>query len=254
MGDARASSPGTPPSGAGRDPRALGASDARPLPPASGQSLVRHLHQLSGQEKEPNPVELDHGYAKPWNRHPDASIRSRPAKFLFMQHFPRHFLRREEPEVRVDLDSAEGSEPFAQAVNPFLAEASNLTPKTPTTPPAVLLAQAADQSSHSCPDVLPPNKTNWTPAMHKLWAKATKILQADRLGRLTCEGSPNELILKRNLVEKAAHRLRHLFASVATWESGLLSWFHSTLQEHLMAPFLVGYHEAMQCLRLKVSF
>lgn len=47
-------------------------------------SAETYLHRLSGQEREPHIVSMDHSYAKAWNAHPD-SHHAKPARLLFMK-------------------------------------------------------------------------------------------------------------------------------------------------------------------------
>lgn len=213
------------------------------------QNLMAYLHHLSGQEREVNVFEIDHGYAKPWNRHPDPAIKSRPAKFLFMKSFPRHFARsRDNSNTFIDVDTIDDGN-GVDRINPFIAEVQALTPRTPTTP---FLGPGLVDEASLLVDRAPVDKRAWSSAMHKLWNRSLKILQTDRLGRLVCEGKANEIIVKRNLLEKAASRLRQSFASIVAWDASQLAWLHAALQAYITPIFLVSYHEAMQLLRQKV--
>lgn len=219
-----------------------GSGQPSPQLASQSQNLMSYLLRLSGQEKESSVIDFDHNYSKPWNRHPDPNIRARPARFLFMRDFPRHFRRKENPEEDIGVISSETE----QEVNPFQYEASTMTtPKTPLTPMDLV-------DTHEGPDLPPPNKTGWTSQMHKLWTRSLKILQADRLNRLTYSGLPNEIILKKNLQDKTCTKFRQLFASVARWEEKILLWLQTVLHAHVAPIFLIAYHEAMQLLRQKV--
>ncbi|KPM08298.1 hypothetical protein QR98_0068140, partial [Sarcoptes scabiei] len=52
--------------------------------------IQQFLHTVSGQLKISSIQETEHSYAKNWNVHPDPTVLLRPAKFLFMKHFPHH--------------------------------------------------------------------------------------------------------------------------------------------------------------------
>ena len=69
-----------------------------PPPPAPviqdmQEIMSAHLKKLSGQGQEQFLHILDHNYCRPWNRHPDPSMKCRPAKYLFMKDFPKHVIR-----------------------------------------------------------------------------------------------------------------------------------------------------------------
>ncbi|RWS30211.1 KAT8 regulatory NSL complex subunit 3-like protein [Leptotrombidium deliense] len=204
--------------------------------------LLLYLRRLSGQERDLSVVEVEHSYSKSWNVHPDPNIKSRPARFLFMSNFPKHveYNRSSEDDV-IDVDNVESS-PLSGIQNPFLVEVQQLQLKPQISP---------DFSETSNIELQPPNRQGWTSTMVKVWTKALKILQNDRLSKLTFEGLKNELILKRNLMEQTCNKFRQLFASVG-WDTTTLNWLHSSLNEHVSPIFLVGYHEAMQCLRQKL--
>lgn len=217
-------------------------------PDPNQPNLMAYLHHLSGQEKEVRIFDADHTYARAWNRHPDANIKARSAKFLFMKHFPKHFLRGPLGNDAIDVVEVNPS-PFQDGLDPFIAEVQALTPRTPTTPS---FGPGLNEEAHMLVEKPLADKRNWSQTKHKLWAKSLRILQGDRLARLVCEGKVDEVIVKRNLIEKAASRFRQAFAAIAAWDASLLSWLHSTLHSHVISIYLVTYHEAMQILRQKV--
>ena len=199
----------------------------------NSQSIQSYLQRLSGQEKKYNLIDVDHNYAKPWNRHPDSSIRAKAAKFLFMKNFPKHFQRYSTNDAeQVDVVTVE-------------------KPKSLPIINADQQAKAAQINVHESNESVTPPKTGWTPQMHKLWTQAMKILQSDRLARLSYESLPNEIILKRNLIERTAAKLRQLFAT-AGWDLNLISWLNNTLVEYIGPVFLAPYHESMHLLKSKV--
>ena len=55
---------------------------------ASQPSFTNHM---SSAQQEADIVWLDHGYAKPWSAHPDAS-NAKPVRLLFMTKHPRKAL------------------------------------------------------------------------------------------------------------------------------------------------------------------
>ncbi|XP_074598500.1 KAT8 regulatory NSL complex subunit 3-like [Brevipalpus obovatus] len=201
---------------------------------AQSGSVLAYIHGLSGQAKKCSIVESEHSYSKSWNRHPDPSIKSRPAKFLFMESFLRSSAAINEDVIDVDSSVNDG-----QPTNPLVTEVNALT---------------KGNSSHDdiCSIDMIPSKSSWSPLVQRLWAKALSILYSDRLIRLSIEGSPNEVVIRKMLAAKCANRFRHLFASVTFWDSSILAWLNATLCEHISGHYLSAYHEAMQNLRQKL--
>ncbi|CAG2103699.1 unnamed protein product, partial [Medioppia subpectinata] len=209
----------------------------------NSQTIQTYLHAISGQEKRFNVIDVDHNYAKPWNRHPDAQIRAKAAKFLFMKNFPKHFGRRYHYDFGQHIDVV--SLPAAnQRPLPFPGTA----PTDYTAVKSVQMITAADLNSN---ELTTPTKTGWTPQMCKLWSKATKILHSDRLSRLSYDSLPNEVILKKNLQERTTTKFRHLFAATG-WDISQISWLNTTLNEYVGPVFLTAYHESLQILRAKI--
>lgn len=198
-------------------------------------SVLAFIHGLSGQAKKCTIVESEHSYSKSWNHHPDPSIKSRPAKFLFMDNFVKSNNSGLNTEIDVDNVLADEAKQ-----NPLVAEVNALNKGL--------------YSSHDehCSSESIPNKTTWTPLAQRLWAKALSILYSDRLIRLSIEGSPNEVVIRKMLAVKCANKFRHLFASIAFWDTSLLTWLHQTLCDHVAGQYLIAYHEAMQNLRQKL--
>ena len=64
----------------------------------------------------------------------------------------------------------------------------------------------------------------WTIQQSRLYGRVLKALQADRLGRLAMEEMPNEPVLRRQLVDKTARRLRQALAH-AGWVCVSINFF-----------------------------
>lgn len=205
---------------------------------------ILYLRKLSGQEKELNIVEVDHSYNKPWNRHPDSSIRSRPAKFLFMDNFPKHFKDYQDRNfnihnLKVIDDNLQNSN---SEINPFIKEAIQSGVKV----------NNFDESEPFEEEPKTLNQTNWTNKMIKLYSGAIDILNSDRLSRLSYVNRENELILRKNLTEKTSSKFRYLFAAVGCWDISLLNWLHLTLADNLTNSYLQIYLDAIQHLRQRL--
>lgn len=202
--------------------------------------------------------QIDHSYAKPWNQHPDPDIRARPARFLFMNSFPRH-LKQGKAKANSDdvtvVDVVSSDEENEKYENPLSSEIQSLAslPSTANADRSSSRPGLESDDLWGTTDKPPVNKIGWTSRKVKLYTKSIKILNTDRLARLNAEGKPNEYVIKRNILERTASRFRQLFSSIALWDPQLLTWLHSTLHAHVISAYLICYHESMQLLRQKMS-
>lgn len=220
------------------------ATDMASTQSTTHKTVMNFLHDLSGQTKRTDVTEVDHNYSKPWNQHPDSSIRAKPAKFLFMKNFPKHFLRQPKSGYNEPVDVLEVTEKRS------LMSVLNACGDIIGTQHLKTLSSSKEEEVCEMPS---PPKANWSTQMTKIWNKTVKILNSDRLARLAYEGANNEAILKRNLTERTANKFRQLFASGCGWDLNLLTWLNNTLVDHVGSPFIRCYHECMHLLRLKAS-
>lgn len=72
-----------------------------------------------------------------------------------------------------------------------------------------------------------------------------KILNSDRMARLTYAGSWNEPILRRTIIDKSVQRTRALMASIS-WDVRLTQWLHNLLIENLSTSYLGAYFDILQ--------
>ncbi|KAJ8317336.1 hypothetical protein KUTeg_005240 [Tegillarca granosa] len=154
-------------------------------------------------------ISMDHGYSKPWSAHPDAS-NARPVKLLYMTKLPRNQEALSQ-DVIVDVDSVATSSP-----PPYdMAKARSLMHECDR---HVNFARMED-SSEDWEDRI--TRTGWTLQQNRLFNKVMKALQADKLARLTYQGSTNEPVMRRIHIDKTARRVRHALASVS-WVPSLI--------------------------------
>lgn len=84
-----------------------------------------------------------------------------------------------------------------------------------------------------------------------MWTRANKILDNDRVIRLTFEGHCNEVLLRRNLLDQTTTKFRELLGSTF-WEPTLVRWLHETLMEYLNPYYKSVYLDVLQLLRVKI--
>ncbi|XP_064599925.1 KAT8 regulatory NSL complex subunit 3-like [Liolophura sinensis] len=213
-----------------------GEASTSPVARPKSKSFLSHI---VGQEQEVDFVSIDHCYSKPWSAHPDAS-HAKPVRMLFMAKLPRG-QSIVEPDVELDVETP----PFKPVVpyDPVKARS--------------MMTECERQVTNSCSEEGPDDwednvtRTGWTLQQNRLFNKVMKILQADRLARLTYEVTSNEPVLRRINVDKTAKRLRQALGSV-TWNTKLTQWLHSVLAENLSLPLRAAYLDALQTLRAKV--
>ena len=94
-------------------------------------------------------------------------------------------------------------------------------------------------------------KDGWLPRQNKLFVEIMKILHADRLGRLTLQGHPQEAIQRRLLTDKTSKRVRQKLATIM-WDTKTTQWLHNTLTDVLPKPYIASYLDVLQTLKSKI--
>ncbi|XP_067144031.1 KAT8 regulatory NSL complex subunit 3 isoform X3 [Centruroides vittatus] len=199
------------------------------------------LHQLSGQEKDPDIVMLDHCYAKPWNAHPDAS-HAKPARMLFMKGIPRYQvepLNDQDTTVGIDAIPIKHIPPYDTTKNRNLMNECERH----------ISFIRSDDTSDDWEERI--KRNGWTTSQNRLFNKIVKILHADRLARLAYESNQHEPVLRRIAVDKTARRMRHVFSSF-NWDMKLLQWLHQIFLENLSFSYLTAYLDVLQTLKSKI--
>lgn len=93
----------------------------------------------------------------------------------------------------------------------------------------------------------------WSLKQANLFKKVVKILDNDRLARLSLpvEKKANDIVRMRTIIDKSTERMRKQLSSVS-WEVLLVQWLHTLLMENLPPSFLAAYLDIMQTLKVKV--
>lgn len=201
-------------------------------------SAETYLHRLSGQEREPHIVSMDHSYAKAWNAHPD-SHHAKPARLLFMKDV--FFSEGKTPEqvvVNVESWKAVASPPYdGSKTRNLMGECER----------SAALSARPDSSMWD-ENV---KRVGWSCAQHRLFNHVTRLLHADRMARLAYKGNANEPVLRRLAVDRTARRLRRIMGSFG-WDMKLLQWLHQLLMEKSSFSYLAAYLDALQAVRAQV--
>uniref|UniRef100_A0A1Q3EYL9 Putative testis development protein prtd n=1 Tax=Culex tarsalis TaxID=7177 RepID=A0A1Q3EYL9_CULTA len=95
------------------------------------------------------------------------------------------------------------------------------------------------------------NKIGWTVQQIRLFSKITKLLDMDRLARLTIADKQHEPVHRRMVIDKSVARLRQALASVS-WDPRLTQWIHGLLMESLPPSYLAAYIDILQTLKAKL--
>uniref|UniRef100_A0A2M4A3S7 Putative kat8 regulatory nsl complex subunit 3 n=1 Tax=Anopheles triannulatus TaxID=58253 RepID=A0A2M4A3S7_9DIPT len=95
------------------------------------------------------------------------------------------------------------------------------------------------------------NKFGWSVQQFKLFDRVARLLDMDRLARLTNTDKQHEPVHRRTVIDKSVSRLRQALASVS-WETRLTQWLHSLLVENLPPSYLAIYVDVLQTLQAKL--
>lgn len=95
------------------------------------------------------------------------------------------------------------------------------------------------------------NKIGWSVQQIRLFSKVTKLLDMDRLARLTIADKQHEPVHRRMVIDKSVGRLRQALASVS-WDPRLTQWIHGLLMECLPPSYLAAYIDILQTLKAKL--
>ncbi|XP_058057655.1 KAT8 regulatory NSL complex subunit 3 [Anopheles bellator] len=95
------------------------------------------------------------------------------------------------------------------------------------------------------------NKFGWSVQQFKLFGRVARLLDMDRLARLTNTDKQHEPVHRRTVIDKSVSRLRQALASVS-WETRLTQWLHSLLMENLPPSYLAIYVDLLQTLQAKL--
>ncbi|XP_053678555.1 KAT8 regulatory NSL complex subunit 3 [Anopheles nili] len=94
------------------------------------------------------------------------------------------------------------------------------------------------------------NKFGWSVQQFKLFDRVARLLDMDRLARLTNTEKQHEPVHRRTVIDKSVSRFRQALASV-TWETRLTQWLHVLLIENLPPCYLAIYIDILQTLHAK---
>ncbi|XP_065092627.1 KAT8 regulatory NSL complex subunit 3-like isoform X2 [Ochlerotatus camptorhynchus] len=95
------------------------------------------------------------------------------------------------------------------------------------------------------------NKIGWSVQQIRLFSKITKLLDMDRLARLTIADKQHEPVHRRMVIDKSVGRLRQALASVS-WDPRLTQWIHGLLVDSLPPTYLAAYIDILQTLKAKL--
>lgn len=191
-------------------------------------------------------VGIDHSYAKPWSSHPDAS-NARPIQMLFVEKFGRKSLLQDQrtEEELVDVDGEETNPPALYDISKAKAIMADCDRH------ASLLRPDFSDTKEDWEDHFASVRTAWTVQQNRFFAKVMKVLQADRLARLSILDTKNEPVQRRLQIDKASKRIRFAFGNIG-WDKTLILWLHNLLLEKLRGQLLTSYLEVLQKLKTKI--
>ncbi|KAK0070473.1 KAT8 regulatory NSL complex subunit 3 [Biomphalaria pfeifferi] len=192
---------------------------------------------------ELNVLNIDHCYAKPWSSHPEAS-NARPLHMLFMDKFPRPTF----PEKHRATDVVNVEDVVDEPCHMFESSKTSMSDCEKLTS---LLSLDGTDNKEDWEEHIASIRSSWTVLQNRNFAKVMRILQADRLARLSVIGIKNEPIQRKLQIDKAAKRVRSAFANIG-WDMTIILWLHNLFLENLRGQLLTSYLEVLQTLKVKV--
>ena len=208
-----------------------------------------YIARLCGTERALSLIQLDHCYSKPWNWKPESSL-CQPTKTLFVPRVARNSTGIEAPDHSDDLPDVVG-EPLAPGppYDPQQAyKVMNECDRFVSFANPRLCGAGDEEELTGWEEAVP--RDGWSAAQAKLFSKMMKVLTQDRLARLALEGQPNEPVLRRIAVDRAAKRARGVLAAPpCVWDRNLVQWLQGLLTARLPRPYLAAWLDILQTLR-----
>ena len=208
-----------------------------------------YIARLCGTERALSLIQLDHCYSKPWNWKPESSL-CQPTKTLFVPRVSRNSTGIETPDHGDDLPDVV-AEPLAPGppYDPQQAyKVMNECDRFVSFANPRLCGAGDEEDLSGWEEAIP--RDGWSAAQAKLFSKMMKVLTQDRLARLALEGQPNEPVLRRIAVDRAAKRARAVLAAPpCVWDRSLVQWLQGLLTARLPRPYLAAWLDILQTLR-----
>lgn len=93
------------------------------------------------------------------------------------------------------------------------------------------------------------NKQRWNKLERTLFERALSILYANRLSRLTYEGTVQEYVQKIICTEKSVAEMHHLLTNYTHWDISLSQWLHGLFISNLPDDYLASYIDILEKLK-----
>lgn len=81
-----------------------------------------------------------------------------------------------------------------------------------------------------------------------LFERTMNILFANRLSRLTFEGTIQEDVQKIISTEKSVAEMHHLLTNYTYWDPSLTQWLHGIFINHLPDDYLASYIDILEVI------
>lgn len=89
-------------------------------------------------------------------------------------------------------------------------------------------------------------RLRWTKLERTLFERALSILYANRLSRLTYEGTVQEHVQKIIYTEKSVAEMHHLLTTYTHWDISLSQWLHGLFISNLPDDYLASYIDILE--------